>query len=70
MEARTIIKNSGALVRLDLQSTIAARLARYRASYNARAFPGLTADDIPTPEQFPYHKRDLRFTHQEQKGKQ
>jgi uncharacterized sporulation protein YeaH/YhbH (DUF444 family) len=57
------IKKTGPQARLDLPATYKARLERFRAIYNARPeeFPGLSIDDIPTVDQFPYDSADRRF---------
>ncbi len=65
------IKKTGPKARLDLEATFKARLERYRAMVNARpeefAAQGLSVDDIPTVEQFPYDQIDLRYKRVEEK---
>jgi uncharacterized sporulation protein YeaH/YhbH (DUF444 family) len=63
------IKKSGPESRIDNEATFVARLERWRATYNARPedYPDLTADDIPTVEQFPYDLTDNRYKRIEEK---
>jgi uncharacterized sporulation protein YeaH/YhbH (DUF444 family) len=57
------VKKTGPRARLDMQATFIARLERFRATYNARPedFPGLSIEEIPTVEQFPYDRVDMRY---------
>lgn len=57
------VKKTGPESRMDMEATFAARLERFRATFNARPeeFPDLSIDETPTVEQFPYDKMDLRF---------
>lgn len=63
------IKKNGPEARLDLESTFAARLERWRATVTTRPeeFPGLAPEDIPSVEEFPYDQIDLRYKRVEEK---
>jgi uncharacterized sporulation protein YeaH/YhbH (DUF444 family) len=57
------VKKTGPRPRLDIQATFIARLERFRATYNARPqdFPDLSIEEVPTVEQFPYDRVDMRY---------
>lgn len=63
------LKRSGPMVRLEKQATAKARIERFFASINAHPenYPGLDREVVPTPEQFPFHKVDLRYKRVEEK---
>lgn len=63
------IKRSGPRVRMDLKATAIARITRFKTMVNARPedYPGLSPDEVPTPEEFPYDKVDLRFKRVEER---
>jgi hypothetical protein len=56
-------KRSGPMARMDKNATAKARLERYYATRNARPeeFAHLEDGQMPTVEEFPFHKVDLRF---------
>lgn len=57
------LKRSGPRVRMDLKATAIARIERFMATINARPedYPGLSPENIPTVEEFPFNKVDLRY---------
>ncbi len=62
-------KRSGPMVRWNKKETAIARIERFHAAVNSRPedYPGLTAESMPTVEEFPFKDVDLRFTRVEER---
>jgi uncharacterized sporulation protein YeaH/YhbH (DUF444 family) len=65
------VKKTGPKARLHLEATFKERLKRYRTLFNARPeefqAKGLSLEDIPTVEQFPFEETDMRYKRVEER---